>query len=84
LAFSNENFSSARLWISGGSDRYSFQKIRSGEMPHSVLERPNSTVTLVVQGAMDGLVETARRKIGLKVSVERLREIFVQPCVQFF
>jgi hypothetical protein len=47
-------------------------KIRSGEVPHPVLKRPDPTVTFVVQGAMDGLVETARSKIELKASIERL------------
>ena len=48
-------------------------------MPQPVLKRLDPAVIFVVQGAMNGLVETALRKIGLDASVERLRAIFVKP-----
>jgi hypothetical protein len=53
-------------------------------MLHPALKRLDSTAFFVVQSAMDGFVETARRKIGLNASVDGLRTILVKPGVQFF
>jgi hypothetical protein len=38
----------------------------------------------VVQCAMNGLVETTRRKIASNASVDGLRAILLKPSVQFF
>jgi len=51
-------------------------------MLHRVSERLNPAVLFVVQGAMNGFIETPRRKIGLNTSVHRVWTVFVEPRVQ--
>jgi len=58
-------------------------KIGGGAMLHWVLERLYATVLLVVQGTLDGSVEASGLKIGLHASVDRRREVFLKPDVQF-
>ena len=58
-------------------------KIGGGAMLHWVLERLYATVLLVVQSALDGSVEVSGSKIGLHASVDRRREVFLKPDVQF-
>ena len=48
------------------------------------LTRLNATVFLIVQGAVDRLVETARGEVGLNAGVNGLRAMLVKPRVQFF
>jgi hypothetical protein len=50
-----------------------------GAMLHPTLKRLDSTALLVVQSTLDGFVETARVKIGLKTNVDGLRAILVKP-----
>jgi len=52
-------------------------------MLHLALKRLNPAVLFVVQGAMNGLVETARSKVGLNAGVYGLRMVPVKPQVQF-
>jgi len=58
-------------------------KIGGGAMRHRGLERLCAAVLFVVQGALDGLVEASRRKIGLDASVDRRRAVLLKPRVQF-
>jgi hypothetical protein len=48
-------------------------------MPHPGLKRLNSPVPFIVQSATNSLVETACREIGLKVTVNGLRTMRVEP-----
>jgi hypothetical protein len=48
-------------------------------MLHPPLQRLDSTVLFVVQSLLDGAIETASRKIGLKANVDGLRAILVKP-----
>ncbi len=53
-------------------------------MLYPALKRLDSTALFVIQSAMDGFVETARRQIGLKANVDGLRAILIKPRIQFF
>jgi hypothetical protein len=52
-------------------------------MLHRGLERLYAAVLLVVQGALDGRVEASGREIGLNATVDRRREVLLEPQVQF-
>ena len=52
-------------------------------MLHRALERLCAAVLFVVQGALDGRVETSGREIGLEACVDRRRAVLLKPCVQF-
>jgi hypothetical protein len=83
LAFNNENSPSAgREFPAGATGIPSKNLQRRGAA--SRLKRLASTVLFVVQSETNGLVETARHKIGLNASVEWLRVMLVTPRVQFF
>ena len=56
-------------------------EIGGGVVLHGALERPKATVLFVVQSALNRCVETARRKIGWKASVHRLRKVLLKPHV---
>jgi len=53
-----------------------------GGMPHGGLERPDPAAPFVVQSLLDGVVEAARREIGLNPSVDWLGMVRVEPGVQ--
>ena len=48
------------------------------------LKRLNATVFLIVQSAVDCLVEAACGEVGLNAGVNGLRAMLVKPRVQFF
>jgi hypothetical protein len=52
-------------------------------MLHPSLKRLETIVFFVAQSSLDGVVETARRKIGLNAGIERV-QVLVEPYVQFF
>jgi len=81
-------FEQCKLFVGAGTDflREGMvlpPKIGGGAMLHWVLERLYATVLLVVQGTLDGSVEASGLKIGLHASVDRRREVFLKPDVQF-
>jgi hypothetical protein len=53
-------------------------------MEHRGLERPHPAGILIVQGTLDGLVEMARRKVGLNTGIDGLRMALFQPPVELF
>jgi hypothetical protein len=54
-------------------------KVRGGAMLHPALKRLDSTALFIVQSSFNGVVQTARRKIGLKANVDGLRAILIKP-----
>lgn len=53
-------------------------------MLHPALKSLDLTVLFVVQSAIDGLVKTARRKVGLNAHIDGLRTVLVKPRIQLF
>jgi hypothetical protein len=57
-------------------------EICSSAMSHPGLGRPNPAVLFVVQSAMNGCVEAARRKVGLNPGINGLGVMLIKPRIQ--
>jgi hypothetical protein len=60
----------------------SLPEVCTSAMLHPSLKRLETIVFFIAQGSLDGVVETARRKIGLDAGIERV--LLVEPHIQFF
>jgi hypothetical protein len=52
-------------------------------MLHPSLKRLKTIVFVVAQGSLNGVVETASRKIGLNAGIEPVW-VLIEPYIQFF